>query len=322
MADLGALLFPIWSFYAAPWLLGAGTSVAARVTGRPWHQALGIGIMMVPVWDTLWGILESFGPLLQGGQVLRPYTRHQLSGLYTYKFLADLGYLGFGFLLYACGGTWRGFWSQTPRTLARKLVEAGLPMGTKLDGRGEGASAFAGLLLFPVLLTLTVGANLVLGGIDALRQSDETSLFANMTPYHAITISLAAGFGEELVYRGLVQTGLSRRMPVYVAIVLQALFFGFAHSGYGTWIHVLMPTLFGLAAGLVAYWFGLWAAIALHVLVDVIAFGVEATANSPWVGPVLASFIGANFLLTIGWAIGLAVVLLMRHKGRDTPPTA
>lgn len=315
MADLGTLLFPVWSFYAAPWLLGAGTAVGARLAHRPWHQAVGIGVMTVPVWDTLWGIIESFGPLLEGGFVLRPYTRHQLSGLYAYKFLADLGYLGLGFLLYASGGTWRGFWDLTPQALARKLADAGLPLGRWLGGRGEGASSFAGLLLFPVLLVLTVGANLLLGGIDALRQSDESSLFANMTPYHALAISLAAGFGEELVYRGLIQTGLSRRLPMAVAIVVQAVFFGLAHSGYGTWIHVLMPTLFGLVAGLVAYAFGIWAAIVLHVLVDVVAFGVEAIPNAAWVEPVLGTFLLANVLLTVVWSIAMLVSRLQRSRG-------
>lgn len=307
-SGLGVLLpvlFPAWSFYAVPWLLGLAAAGAARATGRPWHQAAGIGVMTVPLWDTLWGILESFGPLLEGGRVLRPFTRHQLSGLYTYKFLADLGYLGVGFLLYASGGV-RHLLRQTPQTLAAALVRAGLPMG-RWTGHAEGSSAFAGLLLFPLLLGATVLTNLWLGGIDALRQSDESSLFANMTPYHAITISLAAGFGEELVYRGLLQTGLSRRMPMAVAILVQALVFGFAHSGYGTWIHVLMPTLFGLFAGLVAWRFGLWAAIVLHVLVDVVAFGVEASANAAWVLPALSWFLWANAVLSVVWGLVLAV---------------
>lgn len=319
LGALGPLLFPFWSFYAVPWVLGAGTALAARlVVGRPWHQAAGIGVMTVPVWDTLWGIADSFGPLLQGGFVLRPYTRHQLSGLYTYKFLADLGYLGVGFLLYACGGTWRGFWSQTPASLARRLREAGLPMGRWLGGRGEVWSAFAGLLLFPLLLLLTVGANLLLGGVEELRQSDETRLFANMTPYHALAISLAAGFGEELLYRGLIQGGLSRRLPMWGAIGVQAVVFGFAHSGYGTWIHVLMPFLFGLAAGVVAYLLGIWAAIALHVLVDVVAFGAESIPNAPWVEDALGTFLLANALLSIGWGIGLVVV---RFRSQRTKPS-
>lgn len=299
--DPGPFLFPVWSFYAAPWLLGLGTALAARwIARRPWHEAAGIGIMTVPVWDTLWGILESFGPLLQGGFVLRPYTRYQLSGLYTYKFLADLGYLGLGFLVYA-SPTWTDFWSQTPNRLASSLVRVGFPMGRFLGGRGEGASLFAGLLLFPVLLLVTVGTNVLLSGFDSLRQSDETRLFANMTPYHALVISLAAGFGEELLYRGLIQTSLARRIPILLAITVQALFFGLAHSGYGTWIHVLLPTLFGLVVGLAAWRLGLWAAIALHFMVDLYAFGAAATANQAWLIPAINTLFLANLVLMFGW---------------------
>lgn len=382
LAELGPLLFPAWSFYAAPWLLGLAVTGAALFLRRPFHQALGMGIMTVPVWDTLWGILESFGPLLQGGFVLRPYTRHQLSGLYTYKFLADLGYLGVGFLLYAGGSSWRTFWSQTPHSLARALAKAGLPMGRWLGHRGEGASMFTGLLFFPVLLLVTYGTNVLLSGFEQLRQSDESSLFANMTPYHALTISLAAGFGEELVYRALLMTGLgvawsalarvlgSRGRlalatfallmaavvslglvalagsgevpwvfllvlagaavaiallawwlgPMAAAVTIQAVFFGFAHSGYGTWIHVLLPTLFGLVAGLVAYLFGLWAAIVLHVLVNVVAFGLEASVNSPWTIDALGLFLIANLLLTLGWGIALGVRWVRRLANEQGPP--
>src|SRR5688572_11322418 len=165
LGSLGAFLFPIWTFYAVPWILGLATALAGRFVGRPWHQAVGIGVMTVPVWDTLWGVIESFGPLLEGGLVLRPYTRHQLSGLYTYKFLADLGYLGVGFLAFAGDGTWRGFWAQTPRSLAARLASVGLPLGRRRWGiHGEGTSMLAGLLLFPLLLGSTFLVNWWLGG--------------------------------------------------------------------------------------------------------------------------------------------------------------
>src|SRR5205085_10235048 len=98
-------------------------------------------------------------------------------------------------------------------------------------------------------------------GFAALRPSGETSQFANLTPYHAIVITVAAGFGEELACRGLLMTALSRRLPMWGAVIAQAVFFGFAHSEYGTWIHVLEPALFGLVAGLAVWRFGLWAGI-------------------------------------------------------------
>ncbi len=304
---LATSTLPTWTFYAVPWL--AAAAIGTGVSGRhPALKALGVALMSVPVWQTLLGILDSFGPLLQGGFTLRAYTTYQLSGIYTYKLLSDLGYLGAGFLLYVGGADW---FRQTPATLATALREAGLPLGR----RGESASALQGFLAFPVLLGATILVNTGLSGFEALRQSDESSVFANMTPYHAVILSLAAAFGEELLYRGLVQTALARAFkagagatPVVravglgAAIVVQALFFGLAHSGYATWIHVLLPTLFGLVAGVVAWRWGIWAAILLHVLVDVFAFGVEASARHAWVIPALNVLLLTNMVASLAAA--------------------
>lgn len=286
---------PTWAWYALPWLAAVATGLAL-VPHRPGHEALGLAILSVPVWDTSLGILASFEQLVAGGATLLPLSTFQLSGLYSYKLVSDLGYLGVGFLIFVGGNR---ILSLTPATVARRLAATGFP----LAGRTEGHSILLGLVLFPVLLAVTILVNQGLSGFQALRQSDETSLFANMTPYHALLISLAAAFGEELVYRGLVQTALARRLPMVGAIVVQALFFGFAHSGYATWIHVLLPTLFGLVAGLVAWRLGIWAAIVLHAFVDIYAFGVEASANYAWVLPVLNALLLANLVLTVGWGI-------------------
>lgn len=322
MAAPLAELIPTWAFYAVPWLAGlAIAALALAFTPRLGPvRALGLGTMTVPVWDTLLGIVESFGPLLQGGFVLQAYTKYQLSSIYSFKFLNDLGYLGAGFLLYAGG---RHFLHETPRTLARKLAEVGLPMGR----RSEGASALLGAVGFPLLLLGTLGVNLVTQGLESLRQSDESNVFANMTVYHAIAISLAAAFGEELLYRGLLQTGLARLFGLRAgtavgrglalggAIVAQAVVFGLAHSGYGTWIHVLLPTLFGLVTGIVAWRFGIWSTIVLHVLVDIFAFFAEvASHGADWMWSVLNALFLANVALSLGWAaLGLLRWNALRH---------
>lgn len=288
-------LIPTWMFYAVPWALAL--LIAAIATPRIGTlRGLGLGLMTVPLTDTAMGIVESFGPLLQGGFVLKAYTTTQLSRIYSYKLLSDLGYLGVGFLLFAGGRTW---FKQTPRTLAAKLVGLGFPMGR----RSEGASAFIGILGFPLLLLGTLGVGIATAGFQSLRQSDESSVFANMTVYHAVLISLAAAFGEELVYRGFLQTVLGRRMPMVAAVLLQAVFFGFAHSGYATWIHVLMPTLFGIVAGLVAWRFGIWAAIVLHAVVDLYAFFAEVADREPWMWALINAAFVANVALSGGWAI-------------------
>jgi membrane protease YdiL (CAAX protease family) len=310
--------FQTWTYYAVPWSLGLAVAFGAAARGRPFHQALGMGLMAVPLWDTLWGILSSFVPLVQGGFVLRPYSRYQLSGLYSYKFLADLGYLAAGFLLYASPRL-GAVLSQHPRSLARRLAAERLPMG-RSGGLSEGRSALAGLALFPILLLVTILADRLVSGVSQLNQSDETSVFANMTPYHALLISLAAGFGEELAYRGLLMGWLSRRAPMAVAVLVQAIVFGLAHSGYGTWSHVLLPTLFGLVAGAVAWLFGVWAAITMHVLVDVYAFGAESARSFAWVAPALDSLFLANLLFTLLVAVYGAAWLANAVEARRIAP--
>lgn len=307
-----AQLIPLWAFYAVPWAI-ALLVAALTAPRRGIVRALGLGLMTVPLWDTLLGIIDSFGPLLQGGVTLLPFSTYQLSGLYSYKLLGDLGYLAVGFLLFAGGPR---FWDETPQTLARKLAALGFPMGQ----RSEGRSAFIGLLGFPLLL---LGTQLVVQGtasLQSLRQSDESSVWANMTVYHAIVVSLAAAFSEELLFRGLLQTGAARLLApradpvqgtpgwaVGIAIAVQAIVFGFAHSGYATWIHVLLPTLFGLVSGIVAWRFGIWAGIVLHVVVDVFAFLAEMTQRVPVVSTVLVSLFTANLVLSVGWSIAWLV---------------
>jgi hypothetical protein len=67
-------------------------------------------------------------------------------------------------------------------------------------------------------------------------------------------ISLTAGFVEELVYRGYLQTQFSRfGMPVALAILTQAVIFGAGHA-YEGWQKAVAITFFAIFAGVVAAW--------------------------------------------------------------------
>jgi membrane protease YdiL (CAAX protease family) len=113
--------------------------------------------------------------------------------------------------------------------------------------------------------------------------------------------------------------GLSRRMPMPVAVLLQAVVFGFAHGGYGTWSHVIIAGLFGLVSGTVAWRFGIWAALALHFLVDLFAFGADASSNVPWLWQAIVWGFLANCALTFGYT---AWRVVQRLEARKAPPTA
>jgi membrane protease YdiL (CAAX protease family) len=69
-----------------------------------------------------------------------------------------------------------------------------------------------------------------------------------------VVISLTAGFVEELVYRGYLQTQFARLgMPVALAIVTQAVIFGAGHT-YEGWSKAIAITVFGVLAGAMAAW--------------------------------------------------------------------
>lgn len=292
------------------WMLAVGTRLSR------W-QGAGIGIMSVPLWLTVWNFYNSFQVLADPGSVLLPYTRDQLSFLYSRSILADVGYLGAGFLVYGADGDLRRLVSQPPRVLARKLREAGFPMG----GRSEGRSILVGWAFFPMVLLGAIALDVAASGVEALQRGEESQVWKNMTVYHAVLISLAAGFGEELLYRGFLMTalaaafargpGMGRTPAMVLAIAAQALVFGFAHAGYGTVIHVIMPFLFALVAGVVAWRFGIWSAIVLHALIDLYVFGVEAGNDLLlWI---LSALLVANVVVAVGWAAYLVAGRLRRN---------
>jgi len=293
--------------FAAAALLAALLAGTARVRPR---AAVGWAVASVPLWLTLWGILNSLGPLLEGGKVLEPLTRRQLSDIWARKVLVDVGFVGAGALIATASPPWR------LAAIAHRLRVAGLPMG----GRSEGRSIGVAVLAFPLLALGAYAVNRLLLGVDSLNQGDESSYFDNMTPYHAILLSCAAGFGEEIVYRGVLQQGLLRAMRTRawgpaVAIALQAVVFGFAHGGYGTWSHVIVPLLFGLLMGWAAQRFGLWCAIALHVLIDIYAFAADAVDTSPWFGELLLTLLGLNVVASVVWLVWRALLLVRQEHG-------
>jgi membrane protease YdiL (CAAX protease family) len=80
--------------------------------------------------------------------------------------------------------------------------------------------------------------------------------------------ALSAGFCEEIVYRGYIQTQLGARTTPSMGILLQAVLFGWAHAAQGGWA-ALRLGVYGLGLGLLAKWRGsLVPGILCHVGVD------------------------------------------------------
>ena len=103
-----------------------------------------------------------------------------------------------------------------------------------------------------------------------------------------LVIVITSSVAEEVLFRGLVYNGVRRRMPTAVAVVLQALAFGFLHP-YGI-VHSILISAIGLALVAVYEWRRtLLAPILVHVFHDIAAVLVTAAvaisaANTPMLG--------------------------------------
>lgn len=77
------------------------------------------------------------------------------------------------------------------------------------------------------------------GPLARLREIVQRTIvpwFARCGWLHLLVLSLAAGLGEELLFRGLIQRGLAGWLPDWVALVLASVLFGLAHPITRTYI--------------------------------------------------------------------------------------
>jgi len=98
--------------------------------------------------------------------------------------------------------------------------------------------------------------------------------FRGYTWPRLVLLAVAAGLGEELLFRAAIQGGLSQYLNPWVALVLASLLFGLAH--YLSLTYFLFATGFGLLLGLgylltgsfllVATWHAAYDALALCLL--------------------------------------------------------
>jgi membrane protease YdiL (CAAX protease family) len=129
----------------------------------------------------------------------------------------------------------------------------------------------------PLLAALFVMDRFPWGPIQSVKEIARdliARMFRGASILHLAVISLAAGFGEELLFRGLAQAGLARLIGgesgPWIALVVASVAFGVCH-----WLNTTYAILAMLAGG----YFGLllmlsgslWTPIAAHAAYDFIA---------------------------------------------------
>lgn len=217
--------------------------------------------LIAPLWHTL-GLLLLIALPLASGIYLRTHgglgnqtLSKKISPLYfsmrtlLYEFLL-IGYTWWGVrrnglgLRELIGGRWKK-WTAI-------LADAGLGLGF--------------LIAFQVILQFLARAI----GQDAKDLSAILPRTA-LEKLFWVFLSITAGFVEETVFRGYLQTQLGRfGAPTALAILSQALIFGAGHS-YEGWHSVIFISFFGLVAGLLAAWRkSLRPGIIWHALTDLL----------------------------------------------------
>lgn len=217
----------------------------------PWRHTLIFCAILVGL--ALSGLIAS------GGGMARPAPRPPVPGSASHMlvYLVLLGAEAALFLVVRAG-----------------LRRSGTRIADLLSRRSLGPRTVAFDLLLGFALFTVVFATMLLSRHGS---SAPPPLVQHMLVRHAfeiplwIAVSLAAGFVEELAFRGYLQRQFASRYGVTVGIVAQALLFGLAHSYQGV-MPMIRVAVLGLLFGLLAWARGsLVPGMAAHAALDIYA---------------------------------------------------
>lgn len=129
------------------------------------------------------------------------------------------------------------------------------------------------------MLLLLVGLEKISHPSVKLFREQQVKFFAGLgfkfTPFRIIAMSLGAGIGEELLFRGALQGWLALHLPILVAILIPSILFGLMHN---------VNKIYMVIAGLISLYLGMvfvvsdniLAPIIAHTLYDIIALAYTA----------------------------------------------
>jgi hypothetical protein len=174
-----------------------------------------------------------------------------------------------------------------------------------------------GILLALALTILTLGIAYLAGTMSYLGNGFDlfTTTEVIITLLLGMVLAFASGFGEEVAFRGYLQTRITQRYNPIIAVVIVAVLFALAHP-LSTTIH---PLIYLTTASLVGILFGtlyartnsLWAGVALHTFwnyLQIAVFAVRNAADARFFGAPL--FVFDNLSVTSHALLEFGVILL------------
>ena len=176
--------------------------------------------------------------------------------------------------------------------------------------------AFAAIGLFVVVQL----ALMLLPAAWLTDYNDHMELLLSTGLIPALSIAVAGPLAEELMFRGVIQTRLERAMPVWAAVVLQAVLFGVTH---GTPVQMAYAFLMGLVFGLLRSRTGsILPGFAAHAAFNAMndPLGLFGGAAESWYAlAVMAAVSAAGCVLCRRGLAGLAAA---PASGEECPPAA
>ena len=198
-------------------------------------------------------------PLLQDPQALFSDTPSARRALILSQSLTSIGIFAFPAIMWS----WR-----------RSGVRPELALDKALSGRLVSQGILLMIVAIPMLNALIYFCNSLhypswlQWWIDAgERNTGLLELFLDMNGFGDLAVNLFVmailpALGEEMLFRGVIQPSLARRMNIHLAIWISALLFGLMHQNL---VNLIPLTLLGGILGYLRYWSGsLWLPILAH----------------------------------------------------------
>ena len=148
------------------------------------------------------------------------------------------------------------------------------------------AMAIGVLAAFPVLVVMFSAYRWPIGPLRGLRDLTSQQLmpmFERLSVAEMAAVSLAAGLGEELLFRGLLQSSLASwiggDVGLWIGLVVASIGFGVCHWLSRT--YAVLAACIGAYFGLLLVWSGsLWTPILAHATYDFLALVILTWAES------------------------------------------
>ncbi|MEM6331294.1 MAG: CPBP family intramembrane glutamic endopeptidase [Planctomycetota bacterium] len=159
----------------------------------------------------------------------------------------------------AAGVAW---WFDVP------LLALVSPAGRHAEALGVGV--LATLPMVAACWLLVNGTWRPIAGLRRVAQNLVNRVFAGAAAWQVVAVAIAAGVGEEVLFRGALQPLLVRWLSPWGGVITAGVIFGLVHPMSRA--YVVLATIGGLYLGALAQWQGeVLSAITAHALYDVVA---------------------------------------------------